>query len=324
MSQNEKKRHLSTPQGATSKNTRMDANNTDEIPTSNQFAILNDAISYADITMRRQSISSRGSRGGSRGGDGPTRAANMGEKSFFVTAKPDKGLRDDVIIECQTINGNPFKGTITFKEAKLTIFEGKLGYDRSLLHSIRTSFNGCPVIKFKLNQQIDIDDLVGIEHFNFNRSYPVGKETRTDTIQCRILGIRSMQSVTHSDSPGSDVRWVKIEGCEYTLEDQQIIDWLKLYGDPISSICEDIHEDSDSDGEPIGNGTYSVKMKLIKDIPQFLPMYGRRIRIYYKGITKLCTKCFGTHARRQCGKEKVPWINYVRDYMKNNESIEEN
>ena len=324
MSQNEKKRHLSTPQGATSKNTRMDDNNTDEIPTSNQFAILNDAISYADITMRRQSISSHGSRGGSRGGDGPTRAANMGEKSFFVTAKPDKGLRDDVIIECQTINGNPFKGTITFKEAKLTIFEGKLGYDRSLLHSIRTSFNGCPVIKFKLNQQIDIDDLVGIEHFNFNRSYPVGKETRTDIIQCRILGIRSMQSVTHSDSPGSDVRWVKIEGCEYTLEDQQIIDWLKLYGDPISSICEDIHEDSDSDGEPIGNGTYSVKMKLIKDIPQFLPMYGRRIRIYYKGITKLCTKCFGTHARRQCGKEKVPWINYVRDYMKNNESIEEN
>ena len=117
MSQNEKKRHLSTPQGATSKNTRMDANNTDEIPTSNQFAILNDAISYADITMRRQSISLHGSRGG----DVPTRAANMGEKSFFVTAKPDKGLRDDVIIECQTINGNPFKGTITFKEAKLTI-----------------------------------------------------------------------------------------------------------------------------------------------------------------------------------------------------------
>ena len=251
-----------------------------------------------------------------------SRAFNMGDKSLFVTPRPDGGLRDDLVVQCQTINGKPFRGTVTFKEAKF-IFEDKLGYERSLLHSIRTYFNGCPVIKFKLNQQINIDDLVSVEYFELERKYSIGKETKTDTIQCRIMGIRTMQSARYIDPSENNIRWVKIEGCEYTLEDSQILDWLKLYGDPVSPICEDIHEDSDSEAEPIGNGTYSVKMKLDKDIPQFLPMYGRRIRVYYKGINKLCTQCFGSHTRRQCQNAKVPWIHYVRDYMSNNKNVGE-
>ena len=64
-------------------------------------------------------------------------------------------------------------------------------------------------------------------------------------------------------------------------------------------------------------------MKLVKNIPQFLPVYGRRIRIYYKGINKLCTQCFGKHNRRSCTNQKVPWINYVRDYMFDNDEVKE-
>ena len=325
MAENSRKRQASTQQGAIRKDTRINVRDDtlnqrpiNPTSTSNSFEILNHPKSYADITMRRSSISSQGS---SRRG----RVTNMGERSLFVTPRPERGLRDDLIIQCQTINDKPFKGTITFKEAKFAIFEGKLGYEHSLLHSIRMSFNGCPVIKFKLNSQVDIDDLIGVEHFDFERSYPFGNGTKTDVIHCRVMGIRAMQSVAQLDPENAEnnVRWVKIEGCEYTLENHQIMDWLEIYGEPISPICEDIHEDSDSEAEPIGNGTYSVKMKLNKDIPQFLPMHGRRIRIYYKGITKLCTKCFGTHSRRQCQSEKVPWIVYVRNYMSNNESIEE-
>ena len=64
-------------------------------------------------------------------------------------------------------------------------------------------------------------------------------------------------------------------------------------------------------------------MKLRKDIPQFLPMHGRKIRIYFKNMNKLCTNCYGSHSRRQCTNERVPWVTYVRDFMKNNPEINE-
>ena len=145
-------------------------------------------------------------------------------------------MRDEIVIECQKLNDKPFKGTITFKEAKIAIFQNTLGYQPDLLHSIRTSFNGCPVLRFKLNNQINIDDLINVEHFELARKIPVGNTTKTDVIACRIMGIRGMQSVPNFDTSGNDIRWVKIEGCEYQLEEDQILDWLILYGEPLSSI----------------------------------------------------------------------------------------
>jgi hypothetical protein len=62
-------------------------------------------------------------------------------------------------------------------------------------------------------------------------------------------------------------------------------------------------------------GTYSVKMKLSKEIPQLLPMYGKRVKIYYKGVSKLCFNCFGKHQRKHCDVAKMPWIDYVKAFM---------
>lgn len=70
-------------------------------------------------------------------------------------------------------------------------------------------------------------------------------------------------------------------------------------------------------------GTFSVKMKLHKDIPQFLPMHGKKIRIYYRNMTKLCTNCFGKHTRKQFRNQKIPWITYVRDFTEQNEHLDE-
>ena len=57
---------------------------------------------YSSILQRRDSLTSHGSRGGRR----PT---NMGDRTIFVTPKPQGGMRDDILIECQTLNGRPFK-----------------------------------------------------------------------------------------------------------------------------------------------------------------------------------------------------------------------
>ena len=50
-------------------------------------------------------------------------------------------------------------------------------------------------------------------------------------------------------------------------------------------------------------------------------MHSRRIRVYHTGITKLCTNCYGRHTRRQCRNQKRQWIEYVRDFMLDNENL---
>ena len=310
--------------------------------TSNRFDLLSSANSYPDKTMRSGSICSRGSaRGSSRGrissqqqqqqigrnmtgsngnrGDESQRKTDLGDLTRFVTPPADGQMRDEFTVECQKLNDRPFKGTVTFDEARDTIFHEILGFDYTDLYSIRMRYSGCPILKFKLKQQTNIDALTNVEYFNLERK--TQNSDRIDYIQCRVLGIRGMQSVPHYDGSENDVRWVKIEGCEYQLTEEEIKEGLAPFGEILTPIREDIYEDSDSERDAVGNGTYSVKMKLDRPIPQFLPMHGRRIRIYHSGITKLCTNCFGRHTRRQCKNLKTPWIVYVRDFMKENEEL---
>ena len=308
--------------------------------TSNTFAILTQPNSYPDRTMRSSSVASRGtqgSRGRGRGQpyqtssaradeqltdqDQAGRRTDRGDRTKFVTAPANGQMRDEFTVECQTLNDRPFKGTLTFEEARVTIFHEILGFEINSLYSMKMEFSGCPIIKFKMKQQTNIDDLISVEHFILERK--AATSDRIDYIQCRVLGIRGKRTVPHYDGSENDVRWVKIEGCNHQLTEDEIKEGLLPFGELLTPIREDIYEDSDSERDIVGNGTYSVKMKLAVPVPQFLPMHGKRIRIYHSGITKLCTNCFGRHTRRQCRSNKVPWIEYVRDFMKSNTDIGE-
>ena len=50
-------------------------------------------------------------------------------------------------------------------------------------------------------------------------------------------------------------------------------------------------------------------------------MWGKRIRIYYRGVQKLCPRCFGNHPRRNCKSEKRRWVDYVLEFMENYQDI---
>ena len=157
-----------------------------------------------------------------------------------------------------------------------------LGFNPSLLHSIGPVFGGVPTIRFKLKEQINLDDLTSVEYFKLERKVNL---SWTNVISCRIMGIRGLQATPKYDWTSNDLRWVKIDNCEYTLEQEEILQWLRLYGQPLSLLGEEMLPDLDSDAGPLGNGTYSLKMKLTKDIPQFLPMDGIKIWIYFKTWT---------------------------------------
>jgi hypothetical protein len=56
-------------------------------------------------------------------------------------------------------------------------------------------------------------------------------------------------------------------------------------------------------------------MKLKKDIPQFLPMMGRKVQVYYRGITKVCINCYQPgHINKTCKNPSVGWIDYIHKF----------
>ena len=237
---------------------------------------------------------------------------------MFKTAPPDGPLRDLIIVEIRQVNGIPFKGSLHYKEAKYGIFEQCLRQDPTSIHGLNFAFSDYPIVKYKLKHQINIDDLKPLEFFEYHRSYKVNGHEKTDVLQCKIKGIRtdySGDTDRPDEDPDQNIRWVKIEWCDWAFEEHEILAWLEQFGEPIGHVTEELYPDSDSDGDPTGNGTYTVKMKLHSPIPQLLPMWGKRIRIYYRGIQKLCPRCFGNHPRKNCKSEKRRWVDYVLDFM---------
>ena len=124
---------------------------------------------------------------------------------------------------------------------------------------------------------------------------------QTDVISCKIMGIRRPRTTPDVPRPqydrsDVDIQLVEISGCQYSITKGELLCWLNLYGEVLSDITEMTHPDSDTN-EPVGNGTYVVKMKLSKPIPQFMPVSGKKLRFYYNGIRRMCTNCYGYHAK---------------------------
>ena len=83
----------------------------------------------------------------------------------------------------------------------------------------------------------------------------------------------------------------------------------------LSDISENTHYDPDPSAQPIGDGTYKIKIKLNKDIPNYIPAAGKKIRIGHSGIPFLCTNCYRAHHRKNCNNAKVTWVQYVKRFI---------
>ena len=82
----------------------------------------------------------------------------------------------------------------------------------------------------------------------------------------------------------------------------------------VSSDEEELYQ-----GVELKTGIYSIQMEIKNPIPQFLPIDGKRIKIYHKGIKKWCTNCFkATHLRLACTSQRIEWLEYVDRFMVNN------
>jgi hypothetical protein len=60
------------------------------------------------------------------------------------------------------------------------------------------------------------------------------------------------------------------------------------------------------------NGAYIVNLKLAYQIPEYLPMWGKKVRIYYHGISSFCTNCYDIgHPRNECKAKSSTWKDYI-------------
>ena len=241
----------------------------------------------------------------------------------FKTPGPEGPYRDEIVVEILSMDNKEFKGTITPTEARKTIFEDVLGFKQDDLAGVKIGFNRGRIITFKLKQQFDVDELFEWERFSFERS--VGNDV--SSISCLIRGLkdpgkrkttlgsaRAAQTMTGQYSDDG-TRLVKIIGCDYKLLESEILDWLVLFGEILSEITKEIYEDLEDPNSlklpPVGNGNYLVSMKLKKDLPNWLPIYGRRVCLEYKGNKKQCNWCYGPHLRKFCKNEKMSLDEYA-------------
>ena len=237
-------------------------------------------------------------------------------------------LRDEIEIEVLTKNGKKFTGSITPMEIKYGIYIECLKFpNHENFDGCRSGFKGKVVVTIKLIEPIDIDELSSVEYFDFIRTSTFRGKKIEETIGCKIKGVRYRQTTSTSlETPvKEDGRtMVKIEGCDYRIKEEMVIAWLEHYGKVESEMKEDEFIDKQEAAGNFRTGNYSVLMTLDKNIPQLLPMDGRRIKIYHRGIEKLCTKCFEKHRKSDCkAPNKVEWLDYVANFVNENPEIQE-
>jgi hypothetical protein len=258
-----------------------------------------------------------------RGGTG---AASMtsasSEQSASFRRDTEGAMRDTFLVDILKMNGEPFKGTVPRTEALKHIFVRALGFKPDEFHGATPGFKGNPTVLFKTKDIFNIDErLSGKSFFSYQKTVRTEQGEKIIDMSCSIRGIREQDPKMRA---GPSYTWLKIEGAEYHLREEQLRLWLSEYGLLVSDITEDKEEqtlDSSEDDEiytdvDLNTGIYSAKMNLIKPIPQLIPMCGKKIKIYHKGIKKQCMKCFGTgHFKRDCGEERKEWLDYVDSFM---------
>jgi hypothetical protein len=116
---------------------------------------------------------------------------------------------------------------------------------------------------------------------------------------------------------------VRIDGCNYELSATEIEEWIKQYG-VITGGLEEIATTRESDGKTQGTGSYLLKVRLARMIPNIIPMYGLKIKCSYPGVKKQCGNCFEYHGNmkektKTC--EKKTFEEYIKIFKENNPKI---
>ena len=119
-----------------------------------------------------------------------------------------------------------------------------------------------PVVVFKLKKAINVDELIGIQNFEFRRKSTRQGKPHEDVIGCKIRGLKDPQRINtsfHAPNSGATqddgTREIKIYGCEYRVPEQILLELLSFYGEVQTDIVEELFDDEGGSGAHEAEGT---------------------------------------------------------------------
>ena len=103
-------------------------------------------------------------------------------------------------------------------------------------------------IKLKLNSEIIVEQNIKSQYFTFTRNYHSKGKLKTDTIECKVIGIdppkaktnATIQTVIQSNETLPETL-IKIEGCDSFENACQIKNCLRYFGEVLSEVTENTH-----------------------------------------------------------------------------------
>jgi hypothetical protein len=153
-------------------------------------------------------------------------------------------------------------------------------------------------INYRLKKSVVVSTLFTHLEFEWERSSSVSNEV--DFFTGKILGLSS-QTVKIGDTVTVCINRTALE-----FTDDQLKAWMNQYGTVEGRFNYQL--------DKLGYKTdeLEVELKLKKDIPEFLPMYGRKIRIFYIGMKRQCINCYEIgHLKADCPSDKKDWFGYI-------------
>jgi len=210
-------------------------------------------------------------------------------------------FRNLIEIDVLKIDNRPYLAQITQEQVYNEIYRGYLNLPKENIHGIKCSWRGHPYVTIKVRDPIDIDSLP--RNFYYMRDVKESDNTMNEyRITCEIRGVRTGDFDPNTANRKIS-RWVKIDPDCYDMNCEKLTTWLNIYGELLTEIEEDNQvvkaADENSDEEAgagkvqLGKGLLSVKMEITKPLPEFLPIDGHRVRIFYRGMNKQCLNCYG-------------------------------
>lgn len=237
--------------------------------------------------------------------------------------------RDIIEVDVYMMDGEPYTAQISDIEAYKLIYRKGLDLDKAIFYGVKVSWAGHPLVVFRTKETVDIDKLPKTFEYSKSDFDRDGNEI-SRTVTCEVRGVRDPNQAPQprrdrvdDDNIFPKMRWIKLEGTGYDLKEGYLEKMLDFFGERKTRVEKEVLEfpDSESDEEgakiTLATGNLSVKVELRQDMPQFIPLYGQRVKVYYRGINKSCTKCYNLgHTSKECKNSKVTLVEYVEEFMK--------
>ena len=173
------------------------------------------------------------------------------DRNLAFEKPPNGPMRDRLTIDILKIDGEDFKGTISPLEAKNLIYQDTLGLQRSLLHGLNISFQGHPVITFRLRDQINVDTAFESKDFVFERDSGTGRSI----LEGKIRGLRINNQTDKLKSQFPMTRWLKLENCQWAFGEEKVLAWLSNFSKPFTHLEEETYsfrsDDEDECQDPM-------------------------------------------------------------------------